>query len=289
MPQPASARRMNSFLYFFSRRWSRLRQVRSKRSLEASSPKCFRTRSSVDADCLVVAELVLDLADAVLGDLDLLRGELPEIAPAEELRVPRELGPEALLERLEVPLGHRQLGQPRVVRLGDQLRGLVAAVDVGREEDLGPGLLHVVDVLAENAAARVVDLEHVAVEVLVVRLDDDLQDDRALEVLDGLAADGQGLVVFLVDEVADLVPAVRVVLLDVLRPLAGRLLEGQLFGEDVGGEGVGRRLEIPFDESDVFRRHCGQVVRFAAHFLSFFPINRFRMTFWTWSRFSAWS
>ena len=41
---------MNSFLCFFSRRADRLRQVRSKRSFEASRPKNLRTRSSVAAD-----------------------------------------------------------------------------------------------------------------------------------------------------------------------------------------------------------------------------------------------
>ena len=69
-----------------------------------------------------------------------------------------------------------------------------------------------IDVFPEDSAPRVVDLEHLALVVFVEDLVDDLEDDRPLEVLDRLAAHGQGLVVILVDLVADFVLGVSVVL-----------------------------------------------------------------------------
>ena len=52
-----------------------------------------------------------------------------------------------------------------------------------------------------KTAPRVVDLEHLAVEALKKRPADDLEDDRAVEVIDALAADRQRLVVILVNEI----------------------------------------------------------------------------------------
>ena len=99
----------------------------------------------------------------------------------------------------------------------------------------------------------------------------DLENHCPLEVFDRLAADRQGFIVFLVDDVADLVFAVGVVLEDVGDPLAGGLVEGQFFADLLERKRPGGLFEFPLDEGDVVRADQGEVVLFI-HFFRFFPL-----------------
>ena len=93
----------------------------SKRSLDGSNPKNCLTRSSVAAECLPAGDVRLDLLDFVFGESGLVGDELPEFVPAEEGRGLGQGRLQVPLERLEVPVGHRQLGQARIVALAHDL------------------------------------------------------------------------------------------------------------------------------------------------------------------------
>ena len=198
-----------------------------------------------------LGQVGLDLLDLGLGDLGLLGLELPAVAPGEEAVRSAHGRPQVPLQGLQVAVLHGQLGQAGVFARAHDRRRRVGHAQVGGQEDVGLGLLHVVDVLAEGAASGVVDFQHLAVEGLVVSLLENLQDDRALEGLVGLGADGQELVVFREDRVADLIDAALVVDLDDLGAFAGRLEEGQLLGQLAEGEGPGRLGQLLLDDLDV--------------------------------------
>ena len=236
-----------------------------------------------------LGEILLDLDEPVGGDVHAFRDQLPVIVPVEKLRGRHEGRSQALFEGPEVAFRHGQLGRPGIVGRGQDLRRPALASRVRGQEDLGPGLFHVIDVFPEGAAARVIDFQHLAVEALVEGPGHDLQDDGPLIMLDDLAADGQGLVVLFGNIVADLVSGIGVVLLDGLGPLAGGLGEGQRLGELPEGHRAEGPFELLLDEEEVLGGHRGEVCGFSAHVLSFLPIKSARMTFWTWSRFSAWS
>ena len=169
------------------------------------------------------------------------------------------------------------------------LGGPVRPALVGREQDLGLDLLHVVDVLAERPAAGVIDFEHFAAEVLVEDLVDDGQDDGALEMLVDLGADGQVLVVFLVDRVADLVGAGRIVDLDVAGPLAGGLAIGQLFRRAPGSSPASARPASSFSMKAISSGVTWTSVLSLSMVSLYLPIKASMIAFWAWRRFSAWS
>ena len=241
----------------------------SNRSLEGSRPKDSSDEVRGGGGFLRGGDVGLDLLDLLLGQGRLVGRELEAVAPEKELRRFREGGPEAPLERLQIPVGHRQLGQARIVVPAHGLGRGARAGRVGRQEDLGLRLFHVVDVLAERPAADVIDFEHFP-QALVERFVDDGQDDGALERLHGLGADGQRLVVFLVDRIADLVGAGRVVELDFLDALAGGLAEGELFGQLPDRGRLRRRGQLQFEETDIVRSHLDEGV-VVIHFSFCFP------------------